>query len=55
MRIIDDDFPESVCTDFKLAEPIPIRFSLPHVCRSICKQILLLAKAAIKKLHSDQS
>jgi uncharacterized protein (DUF362 family) len=34
---------------------VPIRFSLLHVCKSICKQILLLAKAAIKKLYPDKS
>jgi uncharacterized protein (DUF362 family) len=39
-----DDFPENVCTDFELPQPIPLRFSLPHVCKSIAKQILLLAK-----------
>jgi uncharacterized protein (DUF362 family) len=42
IKIVGDDFPRNVCTDFALAEQIPIRFSLPHVCRSICKQILLL-------------
>ena len=45
IEIAGDDFPESICTDFKAAKPIPIRFSLPHVCKSICKQILLLAKS----------
>jgi len=45
IKIVGDDFPKKVCTDFVLAQQIPIRFSLPHVCRSICKQILLLAKA----------
>ena len=45
IKILGDDFPESVCTDFKLAEPVPLRFSLVHVCKSICKQILLLAKS----------
>jgi len=55
IEIAGDDFPQSICTDFQLPTLIPIRFSLPHVCKSICKQILLLAKAAIKKLHSDKS
>ncbi|MHC4259293.1 MAG: DUF362 domain-containing protein, partial [Planctomycetota bacterium] len=31
-----------------LPKLIPLRFSLPHVCRSISKQILLLAKSALK-------
>ncbi len=53
IKIAGDSFPESICTDFKLAEPIPLRFSFPHVCRSIGKQILLLAKSAMKKNQSD--
>ena len=55
IKILGDDFPENICTDFKLAEPVPIRFSLLHVCKSICKQILLLANSAIKKFHSNHS
>ncbi len=53
--IAGDDFPQSICTDFQLPKMVPIRFSLLHVCKSICKQILLLTKAAIKKLHFSQS
>ncbi len=53
IKILGDSLPENICTDFELAEPVPIRFSLPHVCKSICKQILLLTKAAIKKLHAN--
>lgn len=52
IEISGDDFPKQVCTDFQLAKPVPIRFSLPHVCKSVCKQILLLAKSAIKKIYS---
>jgi len=44
-----DDFSQGICTDFQLPQMIPIRFSLLHVCKSICKQILLLASAGIKK------
>jgi len=55
IEIVGDDFPQSICTDFQLAKPVPLRFSLLHVCKSICKQILLLTKAAFKKLHSDKS
>lgn len=53
IEIIGDAFPKSVCKDFELPKLIPIQFSLLHVCKSICKQILLLAKAAIKKFHHD--
>ncbi len=49
IEIAGDDFPETVCTDFELAKPVPLRFSLPHVCKSICKQIILLTKAVMKK------
>jgi uncharacterized protein (DUF362 family) len=45
IEIVGDQFPDTICTDFVLAEPIPIRFSLLHVCKSICKQLLLLAKS----------
>jgi uncharacterized protein (DUF362 family) len=55
IEILGEDFPENICTDFKLAGPIPLRFSLPHICKSVCKQILLLTKSAIKKLRSNHS
>ena len=48
IKIVGDSFTENTCTDFELPRPIPIRFSLPHVCKSICKQILLLAKYVVK-------
>jgi uncharacterized protein (DUF362 family) len=51
IEVIGDDFPESACMDFELPELIPIRFSLLHVCKSVCKQVLLLAKSAVKKLR----
>ncbi|HCO93700.1 MAG TPA: hypothetical protein DIU00_07085, partial [Phycisphaerales bacterium] len=50
IKIAGDDFPQSICTDFVLPELVPIRFSLLHVCKSICKQILLLTKSTAKKL-----
>jgi uncharacterized protein (DUF362 family) len=55
IEIAGDDFPQNICTDFQLPKMVPIRFSLLHVCKSICKQILLLTKASIKKLHSNKS
>jgi uncharacterized protein (DUF362 family) len=48
IEIIGDEFPQNVCTDFVLAEPVPIRFSLLHVCKSVCKQMILLAKSVGK-------
>jgi len=46
IKVLGDDFPQNVCMDFVPAELVPIRFSLFHVCRSICKQIILLTKSA---------
>ncbi len=43
IRVLGDDFSEDICRDFERAEPIPIRFSLLRVFKSICKQILVLA------------
>jgi len=48
IKIVGDTLPEDGCTDFELPELIPIRFSLPRVCKSICKQIMLLARSAAK-------
>ncbi len=51
IEILGDDYSESICTDFELSEPTPLRFSLLHVCKSICKQVILLSKAAIKRIR----
>jgi uncharacterized protein (DUF362 family) len=55
ITIAGDPFPQTACTDFVLANPIPIRFSLFHVCKSICKQIILLAKSGFlsRRSHED--
>jgi uncharacterized protein (DUF362 family) len=50
IKIVGDELPQSPCTDFELTKPVPLMFSFPHVCKSIAKQILLLAKAGVKKL-----
>jgi len=55
IKIVGDSLPQSPCTDFELPELIPIRFSLLHVCKSICKQIILLGKSAIKRIRSHRS
>jgi uncharacterized protein (DUF362 family) len=55
IQITGDDFPQSVCTDFIMPELVPIRFSMPHVCKSICKQILLLSKSAAGKLIAKKT
>ena len=48
IKIVGDSLPQNPCTDFEIPRLIPIRFSLLHVCKSICKQIFLLAKSVIK-------
>jgi uncharacterized protein (DUF362 family) len=52
INILGDKFPENICTDFQLPEMIPLRFSLLHVCKSVCRQILMLAKSAVTKLRA---
>lgn len=51
IKVLGDDFSQSICMDFQPAELIPVRFSLLHVCKSICKQVFLLAKSAFKKIR----
>ena len=51
IEILGDDLLQSICADFELSKLIPVRFSLLHVGKSICKQIFLLAKAATKKVR----
>jgi uncharacterized protein (DUF362 family) len=48
IQVAGHPFPQAVCSDFVLAEPIPIRFSLLHVFKSIGKQMILLAKSFTK-------
>jgi uncharacterized protein (DUF362 family) len=57
VRILGDNPDDFVLTDFMLARPVPIRFSLPHVARSVCKQILLLLSGSATKapLGEDNS
>jgi len=53
VEILGDGFPETVCTDFELPKLIPLRFSFLHVCRSIGKQILLLAKSGMRRFYHE--
>jgi uncharacterized protein (DUF362 family) len=43
IEILGDPLPAAPCPDFLMPRPAPIKFSLLHVCRSIARQILLLA------------
>jgi uncharacterized protein (DUF362 family) len=54
IKFLGDEFPQNVCTDFEHAVPIPIRFSLPKVCKSICKQLWLAIKDEINKKRHDK-
>jgi len=48
INILGDNFPENIYTDFQMPEMIPLRFSLLHVCKSVCRQILLLLAKSSK-------
>lgn len=52
IKISGDELSGNICADFEPAKLIPLRFSLLHVCKSIGKQILLLAKAGTQKNNS---
>ncbi len=52
MEIAGDDFSSNICMDFQMSELVPIRFSLMQVCKSVCKQILLLARATLKRMRT---
>jgi uncharacterized protein (DUF362 family) len=51
VEVLGDGLPRKPCTDFELPELVPIRFSFFHVCKSVSKQILLLAKSSVKKMR----
>jgi uncharacterized protein (DUF362 family) len=53
IQILGDPYVDRICTDFQPAKPIPIRFSLLHVCKSITKQIILLTKSAFGREPAD--
>jgi hypothetical protein len=44
IRILGGDFPGAACADFDLPDLVPLRFSLPHVFRSIYRQVVILAR-----------
>ena len=46
IQLLGDQYQDSVCTDFQHATINPVRFSIPYVCKSVCKQIILLAKSS---------
>ncbi len=44
--IAGDPLPPTPCPDFLMPQLAPIKFSFVHICRSITRQILLLARGA---------
>ena len=44
IEILGDPLPARPCTDFQMPRMAPIKFSFTHVCRSIARQLLLLAR-----------
>ncbi|MBN1513046.1 MAG: hypothetical protein JXB13_13610, partial [Phycisphaerae bacterium] len=47
IEVVGDALPETPCADFLLPQLMPIKFSLPHICRSLGKQFLLLARRSV--------
>ena len=46
IKVLGECLDDCLCSDFICAQPIPIRFSLLHVCKSIAKQMVLVAGSA---------
>jgi uncharacterized protein (DUF362 family) len=44
VEVVGEGLPHEGCTDFVPAELMPIRFSLPRIIKSVCKQIVLLIR-----------
>lgn len=55
ISIAGDDYSRKICADFQIPKIIAINFSLAHVCKSICKQILLLGKSIMKGFFTEHS
>ena len=48
IELIGDDYKNSVCTDFKPAQPSPLSFSLPRICKSVARQLAITIKSAFR-------
>jgi len=44
INIVGDTFTKPVCPNFKPAIQTPLRFTFPHICKSIAKQCIILLK-----------
>ncbi len=49
IEVVGDGLSGLICEDFVIPPQIPVKFSLLRIFKSICKQMLLLAKTSIKK------
>jgi len=49
ISIIGDDYTQYKLNDFVPATQTPLSFSFGHICKSVAKQLLLLAKSAFKR------
>jgi len=49
IEIVGDTLPNPPCTDFLMPVMAPIKFSFAHICRSVAKQIVLLARGTRPK------
>lgn len=47
INILGDDYKSHIVTDFLFAEQTPLDFTLPRICKSICKQIILQIKSRL--------
>jgi uncharacterized protein (DUF362 family) len=47
INILGDDYRKYIATDFLFAEQAPLEFTLPRICKSICKQIMLQIKSKL--------
>lgn len=50
IEVLGDSMRDCMCKDFILAEPAPISFSLPRICKSITKQFILLSAQRVRKI-----
>jgi uncharacterized protein (DUF362 family) len=49
IEVAGDDYMPLICDDFKASELTALRFSLLRICKSISKQLILMAKYLIKR------
>ena len=47
INILGDDYKSPVVDDFVFAQQTPLEFTLPRICKSVCKQIILQIKNAV--------